>query len=142
MKMILRLTLLLVFLDLSPPTVTAQRVETVKRDQVGVIDWEELEYPGVARLAHIEGIVVVQARLDDGGNVVQSTALWGNKAFIPACLANAKKWRFRGDSHSDVVIVYNFRMNDGVCHPKSTRTHFTLLPPNFATISTCVESIQ
>ena len=111
-------------------------------DQVRIVDWEELKYPPLARLARITGVVVLQEKLDGEGKVVESTAISGNKALIPDCLANVKKWRFQTNSEKSIVVVYNFRISDGLCHPGSSGSHFSLWPPNFASIATCEEAVQ
>ena len=111
-------------------------------EQVRLVDWEELKYPPLARQARITGVVVLQVKLDGEGKVVESTAISGNKALIPDCLANVKKWRFQTSSQKSVVVVYNFRISDGVCHPSSNGSHFSLWPPNFASIATCEEPVQ
>jgi hypothetical protein len=78
--------------------------------------------------------------LNDEGKVVEATAVSGNDILIPDCLANAKKWRFRPNAKKTVVIVYNFRMTYAVS--KSGCSQFMLQAPNFATITSCVPTIQ
>jgi hypothetical protein len=85
-------------------------------------------------------LVVVRARLDDRGSVVDVDALSGEEALVSACLSNARKWRFKSNSKSAVVIVYNFRIvkNTSVSGCK----HFAVQPPNLATITACAPEIQ
>jgi len=113
-----------------------QQIDTVRDEEVRVVDWEELGYPVTARLARVQGIVVVRVRLDDSGKVVESVPISGNKALIPDSLANSKKWRFQPNLQKAAVIVYEFRIEDGVCHDYGA-SHFVLRPPNFAKITNC-----
>jgi periplasmic protein TonB len=52
------------------------------------------EYPALARQAHIWGTVVVNAVLDEHGNVVQARALRGHPLLIPAALKAVLQWRY------------------------------------------------
>ncbi len=132
-----RVVLVISLLVLCPfRIVMAQKSQTDKDEEISIVEWEDLKYPPLAKQGRIQGIVVVQASLDDNGKVAQSTAIWGNKYLVSDCLVNAKKWRFRGKPRS-IVIVYDFRINDGVCHPGLSSSHFALWPPNFASITTC-----
>jgi TonB family protein len=121
-------------------SVGAQHESTINDNEIKLVDFEDLTYPTPARTAHIEGVVVVRASLNDKGKVVEVTAVSGNDVFIPECLANARKWRFQPNAMKAVVIVYNFRMTYAVS--KSGCSQFMLQAPNFATITSCVPTIQ
>ena len=121
------------------PAATAQ-AEPPAEPEVIVAKYEELAYPKGGRAARIQGVVVVRAKLDDDGNVVEARAVSGKEVFLSDCIANAKKWRFRPNAHKAAVIVYNFRLTDGIS--KSGCDHFMLEAPNFATITTCPVEIQ
>jgi TonB family protein len=99
-----------------------------------------LEYPRLASQALIQGIVVVRAKLDNKGNVVDATALSGAETLTPACLENIKKWRFRPNRKKEVVVVYSFWVDGTVLKPGCNR--FVVEPPNFAMITTCAHEIQ
>jgi len=105
-----------------------------------LVDFADMEYPKLAKAALIQGIVVVQAKLDDKGDVVEVSALSGPETLIPASLENAKKWRFRPNPKRTVILVYNFRVTSALS--KSGCSHFEAYPPNFATITTCAPEIQ
>jgi TonB family protein len=119
----------------------AQQEGTVNDEEVRIVDWEELKYPPNARLARVQGVVVVRVTLDDGGRVVGAVAISGNKGLIPDCLANSKKWRFEPNSKKTAVIVYQFRIENGFCHDYGS-SHFVIRPPNFASITNCDRPAQ
>jgi hypothetical protein len=107
---------------------------------VHLVDFEDLTYPGAARVAHVQGVVVVRASLDDQGRVVDATAISGNAVLIPDTISNVEKWRFQPNAEKAVVVVYNFRMTNE--ESKAGCSHFSLLPPNLANVTACVPKIQ
>jgi protein TonB len=52
------------------------------------------EYPTLAREAHIWGTVVVNAVIDEHGNVVQARAVNGHPLLIPAALKAVLQWKY------------------------------------------------
>jgi protein TonB len=52
------------------------------------------EYPALARQAHVWGIVVVNAVIDEHGNVVQARAVSGHPLLIPAALKAVLQWKY------------------------------------------------
>ena len=120
--------------------VRAQQDATINDRDIKLVDFDGLTYPTIARTAHIQGVVVVRVKLDDKGRVRAATAISGAEILIPECLTNAKKWRFRSNAQNTAIIVYNFRMTDGIT--KSGCSHFMLLPPNFATITSCLPEAE
>jgi hypothetical protein len=112
----------------------AQNDETIY--SVKLVSFEDLAYPGIARVARIQGVVVVKAKLDEKGNVVAASAISGPKPLIADCLSNAKKWKFQPNSHNAAIIVYEFRLDDGACHDDS-HSLFRLVHENFASITAC-----
>jgi hypothetical protein len=118
----------------------AQEKETLRDRDVKLIDFAEMEYPGLARTALVQGIVVIQAKLDDKGNVVDAAALSGADTLVPASVENARKWHFQPNPQKSIFLVYNFRVTSALS--KSGCSHFTVEPPNFATITTCAPVIQ
>jgi protein TonB len=52
------------------------------------------EYPPLARQAHVWGVVVVNAVIDEHGNVVQARALSGHPLLIPAALNAVLQWKY------------------------------------------------
>lgn len=102
--------------------------ETVK-----TMHFEALTYPLAARFAHIQGNVVVRARLDDQGRVTSSEAVSGAKGLIPECLSNSKKWRFQPNPQKTVFIIYRFKF-EGLCNQPCS-SQFLFEPPNMALIT-------
>jgi outer membrane biosynthesis protein TonB len=113
---------------------------TIRDKDLKLVDFEDLTYPALGRTAHIQGVVVIRAKLNDQGKVVDATAISGSDVLIPASIENAKGWRFQPNPQGAAIIVYNFRLTDAVS--KSGCSHFTLQAPNFATITSCVSTIQ
>jgi outer membrane biosynthesis protein TonB len=98
---------------------------------------EELEYPRLAEMARVRGVVVVKAKLDSEGKVISSLAVSGNEVLIPACIANSMKWRFQPNAENAAVIIYNFDFDDRACESYSKcPSQFTFRKPNIATITT------
>lgn len=121
-------------------SVTAEDNQTILDKDIRVVDFVPFDYPTLARTALVQGIVVVRAKLDDKGGVVDATAVSGAEILIQTCLQNARKWRFQPNPKKEVVIVYNFRITDAVSKP--TCDHFVVEPPNFVTITSCAPQIQ
>jgi periplasmic protein TonB len=53
------------------------------------------EYPVIAKQAHIEGTVVIDAVIDEHGNVVQAHALSGPPLLIPSALQAVVQWKYQ-----------------------------------------------
>jgi|SRR5579863_2103209 len=118
----------------------AQPTGTISNNDMKVVDFVDLEYPQLARQARIQGVVVVWAKLDEKGRVIDATALLGAEVLVPSTLENVRKWRFQPNAKEAVVIVYNFHLTDA--ESRSGCSHFSLEPPNFATITACANKIQ
>ncbi len=98
--------------------------------------FQDLAYPASALNAKVQGAVVVQATLDDNGNIVDVIALSGSRLLVPDCLLNAKRWTFYRSPNHTGFIVYDFEIKDGECHDAS-RSLFRVLRPNLALITAC-----
>src|SRR5260370_26338373 len=88
--------------------------QTVNDEDIAVISFEDMNYPAVARSAHLEGVVVIRVRLDDTGKVVSATAVSGAKALVFDVMPNIQKWRFRPNAANAAVIIHEFRL--ATCH--------------------------
>jgi outer membrane biosynthesis protein TonB len=119
-----------------------QRVseQTIPDKDLKLVDFEDLTYPAPARAAHIQGLVVIRAALNDEGKVVDAVAISGGDVLIPASIENAKRWRFQPNPERAAIIVYNFRLTDALS--KSGCSHFVIQAPNFATITSCLPTVQ
>jgi protein TonB len=56
------------------------------------------EYPTLAYQAHIEGIVVIDAVIDERGNVVQARVVSGHPLLISAALRAVQQWKYEPTS--------------------------------------------
>lgn len=115
--------------------------ETRPENQAQLLSFEDLAYPGIARVSRVQGIVVVKAKIDEAGNVISASALLGSKALADPSTSNVKKWKFKPKSGDTALIVYEFRLDDGACHDAS-HSLFRLVYPNFATITACTPVIS
>ena len=52
-------------------------------------------YPPIARAAHAEGDVVIDAIIDEHGNVVQAHAISGPALLIAAALQAVQQWKYQ-----------------------------------------------
>jgi TonB family protein len=114
-----------------------QQTDMMSDEDMEIVHFDnELKYPPLARQARVQGVVVVQVKLDDKGKVVDAAAVSGAGILIPACLANAKNWHFRPNSQKAAIIVYNFKLviNDP--------GQFILQPPNFVTVTGAPITVQ
>ena len=120
---------------------TAQPEGTIYDNDVNVTSFEEMRYPSMARQAHIQGVVVVQVTLDEGGKVKSANAISGAKLLIPDSVSNANQWRFRPNANKSAVIIYEFRLTDGRCNPETSHM-FIFRAPNIVSVIGCEETWQ
>ncbi len=113
------------------------RAGTISDSDIQVVHFDsDLKYPPLARVAKIEGVVLVQAKLDDDGRVKEALPIYGNALLSSECVANAKKWHFHPNSARKAVLVYDFRLtgeNEGGVSVKL---------PNFITIRDITSVVQ
>jgi len=95
----------------------------------------ELSYPALARSARIQGVVVVRAKLDSQGKVVDAVGVSGSELLLPSSLENVKKWRFEPNARKSTIVVYNFTIIEGRCSSYSSL--FVLQGANLARVITC-----
>ena len=110
------------------------------RDQ-HLVSFEDLDYPAIPRAARIQGVVVIEATLDDAGGVVSAIALSGAPGLIEPAAANARKWKFQPNRQKRAIIVYDFQIGPGACHDRA-RSLFSLEHTNLATIRSCENVIE
>jgi protein TonB len=53
------------------------------------------QYPTVARMAHVQGNVVIDAVIDKTGNVVSAHAISGPGLLVPAALDAVHQWKYK-----------------------------------------------
>ena len=138
--LVVRCSILLMAL-LSTPALIAQQVDTIYSEDVQLVAFEDLAYPRGALVGRVQGVVVIRAVLNDKGEVVNALALQGNRTLIPECLANVKKWRFKPNPRKSAIVVYDFRLDDGVCKDNS-HSLFRLWYGTYASITACAPLLQ
>ncbi|SRR5579885_1623624 len=113
-------------------------------------DWEPVEtvglqYPPLARMARISGIVIVRASLGADGSVQEASVLSGHPLLAKSAQANAREWRFRqlgqGRPTSDVFLVYRFVL-EGTCAANECRETFWAEYPNFVVVCSEMPSLN
>jgi TonB family protein len=116
-------------------------VETKDRAPSGgwVTSFQDLAYPASALANKTQGVVVIRATLDSGGNLLAVSALSGSRLLVAACLANASRWKFLPNPDKMGIIVFDFEIEDGKCHD-AARSLFRFLPPNLALITACTQT--
>lgn len=55
---------------------------------------EALSYPVLAKTARIQGVVIIDAVIDEHGNVVQAHAISGPPLLVPAALTTVMNWKY------------------------------------------------
>jgi periplasmic protein TonB len=84
----------------APPQIAAApKKKTVYRVGGVVKEPQELSvvqpvYPPIARAAHVEGVVIIDAVIDEHGDVVSARALSGPGLLIPAALNAVMRWKY------------------------------------------------
>ncbi len=82
--------------SVAPPPPPAKRIIRVggKVDPPRQTYAAELKYPALAKAAKVEGVVVIEAIIDEQGNVVQAHVVSGPALLIGAALESVGKWKY------------------------------------------------
>jgi protein TonB len=82
--------------SVAPPPPPAKRVIRVggKVDPPKQTYAAEVKYPAIAKAAKVEGVVVIDAIIDEQGNVVQAHVVSGPGLLIGAALESVGKWKY------------------------------------------------
>lgn len=80
----------------APPPPPVKRIVRVggKIDPPKQIFSAEVKYPAIAKAAKVEGLVVIDAIIDEEGNVVQAHVVSGPPLLIGAALQSVERWRY------------------------------------------------
>jgi protein TonB len=70
-----------------------------------LIHREEPSYPPLARQTHTQGIVVIEAILDESGNVVEMKVVSGPALLIAAALESVRKWKYQPTYLNDEPVA-------------------------------------
>jgi len=95
------------------------RVGGVIREPKKVVHFNAV-YPEIARNARIEGLVIVEATIDERGVVIDARVLRSVPLLDPAALAALRQWRYTPTLLNGVpvrvltTITFNFRLGDRV----------------------------
>jgi periplasmic protein TonB len=76
------------------------------------------QYPALARQAHISGTVVVEALIDEHGNVVQAHAVSGHPLLLPAALGAVLQWKYEPTSLNGQPVSVQLKV-EVIFRPKS-----------------------
>ena len=101
----------------APPVPTAVILEG---DPIKPAFVQPLEYPPIARAAHIEGVVVIRLRVDAQGLPVEIQPESGHPMLKPIVLKRAEAWQFPTSAVGQQIrVTVEFRLNCPV--PTTTR---------------------
>jgi periplasmic protein TonB len=82
---------------IAPPAPPERRIVRVGGDVKPPvpISTPQPNYPPVAKAAHVEGLVVIDAIIDEQGNVVQAKVVEGPPLLVAAALDAVAKWKYQ-----------------------------------------------
>lgn len=129
------LTCMLTMLTVFATSVGGQEQSTDDKN-IQVTTFRDLAYPSLARVAGLQGTVVVRVSLDDEGKVVEAATISGSPLLAIDSIANVKTWTFRPNATNSAIIIYNFVILPGICSDRAGSL-FVLQGRNVATILTC-----
>lgn len=75
-------------------------------------------YPALARLTHVEGMVIIEATIDEGGNVIRTQLLRSIAPLDEAAVSAVRQWKFSPTLLNDVAVpivmtvTVNFTLTD------------------------------
>src|SRR5713226_2262003 len=91
-----------------------------------VIHAESLEYPILARLARIEGDVIVVIHIEPHGRVASVASKTGHPLLQRQAQENIKKWLFSSGAERTLEITYAFKLETPPFLCPQTRVEFDL----------------
>jgi TonB family protein len=118
----------------------AQDEAAIPDRDITVLSFESMRYPPLARVANVQGLVVVRVTLDRGGKVTDAHALSGPSHLVSATVENLRKWRFEPNAENAAIIVYDYRIV-GLCAHGEDSSQLVLEPPNLAIITACAFTV-
>ena len=71
----------------------------------------EPAYPSLARQTHTQGTVVIEAILDESGNVVEMKVISGHGLLIAAALEAARQWKYEPTYLNDQPVAVQLNIN-------------------------------
>lgn len=117
----------------------AQQDQTIYDEDVKSVGEAAIDYPPLAKMARIRGIVVVKVTLDHKGRVVAASAITGHPLLSRACLPNANEWKFQPSHQKGAIIIYEFRLGESFCPNGSNNV---IRPPNVLVVTGCIDPVE
>jgi protein TonB len=87
-----------------PPPVARAEFFTAFDEPPQVIVQIPPEYPDMARMAELEGVVMVQIGVNEFGDVVEATVVQGIEGLNQAAVEAVYKWKFRPAKQRDIPV--------------------------------------
>ena len=88
-----------------PPAPSVQDASVSLDFPIRLLSKTPIKYPDAARLAHVEGVVVVKLLIDEMGQVMKAELVSGDKRLAKSVLASVKSWRFEPELENGRPIV-------------------------------------
>jgi len=82
-----------------------------------IIKRVEPNYPGLARQTHLAGVVLIDAVIDENGNVMEMKVVSGHPLLIQSALNAVRQWKYKPTYLNDVpvpvqlIITITFRLS-------------------------------
>jgi uncharacterized protein (TIGR03790 family) len=89
----------------APPAPSVQDASVSLDFPIRLLSKTPIKYPDAARLAHVEGVVVVRLLIDEMGQVMKAELVSGDKRLAKSVLASVKSWRFEPELENGRAIV-------------------------------------
>jgi len=91
-------------------------------------------YPKIARIAHIEGVIVISVEIGPDGKVSNARMISGAALLREECLATARKWLFAPSSNQTrtVELKFEFTVDDAL--PTDAQQQVSFSPPYYVAI--------
>ncbi len=98
-----------------------------------------MDYPRLALLARVQGVVSVECVIDQGGRVTSAKAVSGNALLAKAALENIREWAFQEgtqgiSAEATQTVVYRFVLEGEVPKNNIPTTKFVFEVPNKASV--------
>lgn len=76
-----------------------------------IIHRVEPTYPPLARQTHTQGTVVIEAILDESGNVVEMKVISGHSLLITAAMEAVRQWKYEPTYLNDQPVAVQMNVN-------------------------------
>jgi len=86
-----------------PPTQTPVRLNSGIRPPQRIVNVTPA-YPAIARSAHVEGVVIIEATIDEHGNVIRAQVLRSIPLLDDAALQAVRQWKFSPTTLNGIAV--------------------------------------